>query len=115
VPYVINKLLENSLNYNNRTLKDLDRLQYFLKLGLKEISRKVSMNISKNLSFATASRDLQNGFGLNMFESFGNLKKQNTYYNHYCLQYRFSKIANFVVNYHSNLTRNFILVENNRF
>ena len=56
---VIEKSLENLLNYNNRILKDIDRLEYFLKLGIKEFSRKDYMNIFKDLSSATASRDLK--------------------------------------------------------
>tara|TARA_R110000868_G_scaffold6454_3_gene36610 strand:+ start:5427 stop:6392 length:966 start_codon:yes stop_codon:yes gene_type:complete len=72
---VIDKSLESLLNYNNRILKDLDRLEYFLKLGVKEFSRKDYMNIFKDLSSATASRDLKKGIELNMFESFGNLNK----------------------------------------
>ncbi len=33
------------------------------------------MNIFKDLSSATASRDLKKGIELNMFDSFGNLNK----------------------------------------
>jgi hypothetical protein len=38
---VIDKSLGSLLNYNNRILKDLDRLEYFLKLGIKEFTRKI--------------------------------------------------------------------------
>ena len=72
---VIDKSLGSLLNYNNRILKDLDRLEYFLKLGIKEFTRKDYMNIFKDLSSATASRDLKKGVELNMFESVGNLNK----------------------------------------
>ncbi|UKJ07644.1 hypothetical protein [Solitalea lacus] len=72
---VIEKSLESLLNYNNRILKDVDRLEYFLKLGLKEFTRKDYMNVFKDLSSATASRDLKKGIELNMFESIGNLNK----------------------------------------
>lgn len=72
---VIDKSLGSLLNYNNRILKDLDRLEYFLKLGIKEFSRKDYMNIFKDLSSATASRDLKKGIELNMFKSVGNLNK----------------------------------------
>ena len=67
--------LENLLSYNNRTLKDIDRLEYFLKLGLKEFTRKDYMNTFKDLSSATASRDLKKGIGLQLFESIGILNK----------------------------------------
>lgn len=72
---VIEKSLESLLNYKNRVLKDVDRLEYFLKLGIKEFNRKDYMNIFKDLSSATASRDLKKGIEMNMFESFGNLNK----------------------------------------
>ncbi|WP_414000379.1 Fic family protein [Flavobacterium sp. W1B] len=72
---VIEKSLESLLNYNNRVLKDIDRLEYFLKLGLKEFTRKDYMNVFKDLSSATASRDLKKGIEFKMFESIGNLNK----------------------------------------
>lgn len=72
---VIEKSLENLLNYNNRVLKDTDRLEYFLKLGMKEFTRKDYMNIFKDISSATASRDLKKGVKLNLFEIIGNLNK----------------------------------------
>ena len=72
---VIDKSLESLLNYNNRILKDLDRLEYFIKLGVKEFTRKDYMNIFKDLSSATASRDLKKGIVLKMLESVGNLNK----------------------------------------
>mgnify|MGYP003609568686 CR=1 FL=1 len=72
---VIEKSLEGLLNYNNRVLKDIDRLEYFSKLGIKEFTRKDYMNIFKDLSSATASRDLKKGIELNMLESAGNGNK----------------------------------------
>ncbi|WP_026904108.1 Fic family protein [Pedobacter glucosidilyticus] len=72
---VIQQSLENLLNYNNRILKDIDRLEYFSSLGIKEFSRKDYMNVFKDLSSATASRDLKKGVELNMFENIGNLNK----------------------------------------
>ena len=72
---VIEKSLENLLNYNNRVLKDIDRLEYFLNLGIKDFNRKDYMNIFKDLSSATASRDLKKGIELKMFVRIGNLNK----------------------------------------
>jgi Fic family protein len=72
---VINKSLGNLLNYNNRVLKDIDRLDYFLKLDIKEFSRKDYMNTFKDLSSATASRDLKKGVELQLFESSGTQNK----------------------------------------
>ena len=72
---VINKSLESLLSYNNRILKDIDRLEYFKKLGIKEFTRKDYMNTFKDLSSATASRDLKKGIELQLFESIGSLNK----------------------------------------
>lgn len=72
---VIEQSLESLLNYNNRVLKDIDRLEYFSKLGIKEFTRKDYMNVFKDLSSATASRDLKKGIELNMLESVGSLNK----------------------------------------
>jgi len=72
---VIDKSLVNLLSYNNRILKDVDRLEYFLNLGIKEFNRKDYMNVFKDLSSATASRDLKKGMEMNMFERIGNLNK----------------------------------------
>jgi Fic family protein len=72
---VIDKSLENLLNYNNRNLKDIDRLEYFIKLGTKEFTRKDYMNVFKDISTSTASRDLKKAIKLSMIESFGNFNK----------------------------------------
>lgn len=68
---VIDKSLSSLLDYNNRIFKDLDRLEYFIKLGVKEFTRKDYMNTFKDLSSATASRDLKKGLELKLFESVG--------------------------------------------
>jgi Fic family protein len=72
---VIEKSLEGLLRYSNRILKDTDRLEYFLHLGIKEFNRSDYMNIFKDISSATASRDLKKGLELNLFESTGSLNK----------------------------------------
>ena len=72
---VIEKSLSQLLNYNNRILKDTDRLEYFLNQGYKEFSRKDYMNVFKDISSATASRDLKKGIELNLFKSSGQLNK----------------------------------------
>ena len=72
---VIEKSLEELLNYNNRILKDIDRLEHFLNLGIKNFSRKDYMNVFKDISSATASRDLKKGIELNLFESYGQINK----------------------------------------
>lgn len=72
---VIEKSLENLLNYTNRILKDTDRLEHFLSLGKKEFGRKDYMNVFKNISSATASRDLKKGIDLRLIESIGDKNK----------------------------------------
>jgi Fic family protein len=72
---VIDQSLESILTYNNRILKDTDRLEHFISLGLKLFTRKDYMNIFKDLSSATASRDLKKGVELNLFKSIGNQNK----------------------------------------
>lgn len=72
---VIEKSLSQLLNYNNRILKDIDRLEYFINQGYKEFSRKDYMNVFKDIASATASRDLKKGIELNLFKSSGQLNK----------------------------------------
>jgi Fic family protein len=72
---VIEKSLTQFLNYNNRILKDIDRLEYFLNQGFREFTRKDYMNVFKDISSATASRDLKKGIELNLFRSTGLLNK----------------------------------------
>ena len=72
---LIDESLRSLLNYNNRILRDIDRLDHFITLGLKEFTRKEYMNIFKDISSATASRDLKKGVALNLFEIVGTLNK----------------------------------------
>ncbi|WP_291098424.1 MULTISPECIES: Fic family protein [unclassified Flavobacterium] len=72
---VINTSLEGLLNYNSRVLKDIDRLEHFVSLGLTEFTRRDYMNVFKDLSSATASRDLKKGIELQLLESIGSLNK----------------------------------------
>ncbi len=72
---VIDKSLTQLLNYNNRSLKDIERLEYFISQGFKEFNRKDYMNVFKDISSATASRDLKKGIELKLFKSSGNLNK----------------------------------------
>ena len=72
---VIDKSLEGLLNYNNRILKDIDRLEHFMNLGIKEFTRKDYMNIFKDIASATASRDLRKGVELKMLKIVGSQNK----------------------------------------
>lgn len=76
---VINDSLASILSYNNRILKDIDRLEHFITLGMKKFTRKDYMNVFKDLSSATASRDLKKGVELRMFKSVGDKNKTEYY------------------------------------
>jgi len=69
---VIDKSLNELLSFNNRILKDTDRLNYFLTLGKNEFTRKDYMNVFKDISSSTASRDLKKGVEMNLFHKTGN-------------------------------------------
>lgn len=70
---VIDKSLKQLLNYNNRILKDVDRIDYFISVCNTEFTRKDYMNVFKDLSSATASRDLKKGVELGLFNVFGEM------------------------------------------
>lgn len=72
---VIDKSLAELLNFNNRTLKDIDRINYFIELGNCEFTRKDYMNVFKDISSATASRDLKKGIDWNLFTVTGTQNK----------------------------------------
>ena len=75
---VIEKSLIELLNFNNRVLTDVDRLEYFLSLGKNEFSRKDYMNVFKDVSSATASRDLKKGVEMNLLDKNG-IKNKTIY------------------------------------
>ena len=56
---VINKSLEELLNFKNRIFSQLDRIEYFIKFSSDKFSRKDYMNVFKDISSATATRDLR--------------------------------------------------------
>tara|TARA_R110002050_G_scaffold54303_4_gene122961 strand:+ start:53127 stop:54119 length:993 start_codon:yes stop_codon:yes gene_type:complete len=68
---VINTSISELLNFNNRTFSEQDRLEYFISLNKSEFSRKDYMAVFKDISSATASRDLKKGMELNLFEKMG--------------------------------------------
>lgn len=69
---VIKKSLQELLKLNQRSLTDNERLEYFHDLGKTEFTRKDYMEVFKNISSATASRDLKKGADMNLFEKIGN-------------------------------------------
>lgn len=72
---IIDRALGNLLNYNNRILKDIDRLEHFISLGFKEFTRKDYMDVFKDIASATASRDLKKGIALNLLVSSGSMNR----------------------------------------
>ncbi len=75
---VIEKSLTELLAFNNRVLTDVDRLNYFISLGKREFSRKDYMNVIKNISTATASRDLKKGVEMDLVKKVG-IKSRTIY------------------------------------
>jgi Fic family protein len=72
---VIDKSLSELLNYNNRVMTDINRLEYFIQLNKSEFSRKEYMDVFKDISTATASRDLLKGTELKVIEKVGEKNK----------------------------------------
>ncbi len=72
---VIEKSLIELLNFKNRILKDIDRLEYFIAIGKREFSRKDYMNVFKDISSATASRDLKKGVEMKLLKKTGTKNK----------------------------------------
>ncbi|MCL7765427.1 Fic family protein [Polaribacter sp. Z014] len=72
---VIEISISELLNFNNRTLSEKDRLEYFVSLNKIQFTRKDYMDIFKDISAATASRDLKKGTELKIFEKTGKLNK----------------------------------------
>jgi predicted HTH transcriptional regulator len=68
---VIDQSLAELLNYTNRTLREMDRIAYFLKISSIQFTRKDYMNTFKDISTATASRDLKKATELNLITKEG--------------------------------------------
>lgn len=64
---IINNSLDELLNFNNRNLTEIERIEYFISSGKSEFTRKDYMNVFKSISSATASRDLKKGVDLQLF------------------------------------------------
>lgn len=78
IEYMLNVIdisMGELLDFNNRTLNEKDRLEYFVLLNKAEFTRKDYMAIFKHISSATASRDLKKGVELGLFEKTGNKNK----------------------------------------
>jgi len=72
---IIDSSLSEMLSLNNRLVSDIERIDYFISLGNSEFTRKDYMNVFRNLSSATASRDLKKGVELNLFSRMGDKNK----------------------------------------
>ena len=75
---VIDQSLNDLLDFKERILTNVERLEYFISMEREEFSRKDDMKLFKDISAATASRDLKKGVQMDLIEQFGN--KNNTYY-----------------------------------
>jgi len=72
---IINTSLAQTLNFGNRKLTQQDRLNYFKEQNIKEFTRKDYMHIFKDISSATASRDLNKGIEMKYFSKYGDKNK----------------------------------------
>lgn len=68
---VLDKSLADLLNTTNVVLSETERIEYFIFIGMKDFSRIDYQRVFKNLSSATASRDLKKGVSLGLFSSYG--------------------------------------------
>ncbi|QXP74654.1 Fic family protein [Tenacibaculum sp. AHE15PA] len=78
IEYMLNVIdisISQLLDFNNRTLNEKDRLEYYVSLNKIEFTRKDYMDVFKDISSATASRDLKKGVELNLFEKIGEKNK----------------------------------------
>ena len=72
---VIDDSLNTMLDVKSLTLNTEDRLAYFSQLNQSEFTRKDYMNIFKEISSATASRDLKKGVEIRLFKKQGDKTK----------------------------------------
>lgn len=75
---IIDIALSNLLESCRKLVKPIDRIRYFYTLGLSSFTRKDYMRIHKNISTATASRDLDLGVETGFFIKHG-IDNQTTY------------------------------------
>ena len=71
----INQSLIELLNFNEKTLSSIDRIDYYKSFGNNEFTRKDYMNLFKDISSATASRDLKKGIEMGVFIKKGEKNK----------------------------------------
>lgn len=72
---VVNDSLHTMLDFKRRAMSTDDRLTYFSEICESEFRRKDYMSVFKEISSATASRDLKQGVELGLFEKEGDKTK----------------------------------------
>ncbi len=72
---VIDSALSDMLKFNSQTMNGEERLAYFMSSAKGSFSRKEYMDVFKNISSATASRDLQKGVAFGYLEKSGEKNK----------------------------------------
>lgn len=72
---VILNALTSLLLFNGRIMKEIDRLHYFSQIQKQSFTRKDYMNTFKDISTATASRDLKKGVMLGLYTTSGEKNK----------------------------------------
>jgi Fic family protein len=72
---IIETSLDELLSFNNRNFNTLQRLEYIKTLKKNEFSRKEYMDVFKDISSSTASRDLKKGIELGIFLKSGENNK----------------------------------------
>ena len=72
---VIDASLNDLLDFNSRIFTQKERLVYFISLDKNPFSRKEYMNVLKDISSATASRDLKTGVEKELFIKIGEKNK----------------------------------------
>ena len=72
---VIDQSLYETLDFKSRTMTSEDRLTYFSEMISDSFNRKDYMKVFKDISTATASRDLKLGVELGIFEKEGDKTK----------------------------------------
>lgn len=78
---IIDLALSNLLETCRKLVRPMDRIRYFYTLGLSSFTRKDYMRIHKNISTATASRDLELGVDTGFFIQKG-IRNKTTYQCH---------------------------------
>ena len=72
---IIDNSLEHTLKFRTKKLSQIERLNYFIEKNKNEFTRKSYMETFKDISSATASRDLNKGVELKLFSKIGEKNK----------------------------------------